>query len=230
MGKLQCWLGPVNVSLKSGTRASFDFTDEDERIIQNMLSRIKGQPLKITIELDKEKAKVLENAITEKQSGLIFQLLKDITLQQCGKVKEDLLQIVREERQKEFGRGYFSFNKKECSKQIASDFIEHLIIFILDNDISTNIDISQFIGKCGDNVIEGYLRAMIEKEKCAICGQHAEIHHWDTIGMGGDRRTDNYKDNKIISLCREHHNEAHQSGRDSFETKYHLWGIVHNKG
>lgn len=65
--------------------------------------------------------------------------------------------------------------------------------------------------------------------KCAVCGQHAEEHHIDAIGMGNDRRTVDDSQKRIIYLCRGHHTEAHNKGWPIFSREYNLDEITFKK-
>lgn len=69
-------------------------------------------------------------------------------------------------------------------------------------------------------------------EYCEITGYQkpAEIHHWDAIGMGRDRKKVDDSKHRKIALCREHHTEAHAIGRDTFGDKHHVYGILFTEG
>lgn len=56
---------------------------------------------------------------------------------------------------------------------------------------------------------------------CLICGQGSEPHHLLSVGMGRDRTKPKWEDYTVIPLCREHHQELHQIGRQ-FEKKYKI--------
>jgi hypothetical protein len=59
-------------------------------------------------------------------------------------------------------------------------------------------------------------------KKCVVCGKKADLHHIDTIGMGNDRTEVQHEGRECLSLCREHHQEMHQIGKQEFFEKYHL--------
>ena len=59
-----------------------------------------------------------------------------------------------------------------------------------------------------------------------MCGQDGEEHHWDAIGMGRDRRKIDDSDLRKIRLCRVLHTEVETIGRDTFENKYHVYGVL----
>jgi hypothetical protein len=58
-----------------------------------------------------------------------------------------------------------------------------------------------------------------------VCGENAEIHHEDVVGMGRNRKTINHLGMRVIALCRVHHTEAHSSGKTPFNERYHVYGI-----
>ena len=117
---------------------------------------------------------------------------------------------------------YFSLSN--CSVETARDFITYLIDFILEN----NIPLSEKALLRTDD-IDRYLWSCIKYKKCCICGQAGEIHHWDAVGMGRDRREIDDSQNKKMCLCRKHHGEAHNMGNSAFEKKYHVYGIKYQE-
>ena len=61
---------------------------------------------------------------------------------------------------------------------------------------------------------------------CIICGAPGEAHHLRSKGAGGGDEPDN-----TMVLCRTHHREIHDIGRDTFITKYRAasdWAEKHN--
>ncbi|SNR95758.1 Putative HNHc nuclease [Anaerovirgula multivorans] len=119
----------------------------------------------------------------------------------------------------ESGEEHFSL--ADCSMTTARHYISYLIEFCFQWDIS-------FMGKGLDRTddIDRYLWACIKFKKCSLCGKPADIHHWDAIGMGNDRKTLDDSLHRKIALCREHHTEVHTIGRDSFGAKHKVYGII----
>ena len=119
---------------------------------------------------------------------------------------------------------YFSLSRRKdhaANMETARKFITYLIDFCFKWNIGT---IDTLLNQTED--IDTYLYLAIKYKKCAICNQAgADLHHVDVIGMGRDRRTVDDSKNKKISLCRQHHTEAHNMGIDSFRDKYHVYGI-----
>lgn len=55
------------------------------------------------------------------------------------------------------------------------------------------------------------------------CNEKAEPHHLLKIGMGGDRERPNVRHYAAIPVCREHHEEIHNTG--PLEEIERLWFI-----
>lgn len=54
----------------------------------------------------------------------------------------------------------------------------------------------------------------VRNQACIVCGvQPVDVHHAKTKGSGGSDLT-------AVPLCRFHHQECHQIGRQSFQEKY----------
>lgn len=113
------------------------------------------------------------------------------------------------------------FSLSDCSVSVARDFINFIIEFCFE----WNIPFHEKAIQLTDDV-NTYLFLCIKYRKCAICGKKSDIHHVDTVGIGRDRRKVNNDENRLISLCREHHNEVHQIGQASFDQKHAVQGIL----
>jgi hypothetical protein len=120
------------------------------------------------------------------------------------------------------GRQYFSL--ADCSMDTAGEFINLIIDICLENGII----LSDSLYNRADN-IEYMLRSCLKNRKCAICGRSGEVHHWDAIGMGNDRRHYDDSGNRKICLCRTHHTQAHAYGRERFMKMYHVCGIYYDE-
>ncbi len=112
------------------------------------------------------------------------------------------------------------FSLSDCSMDTARGYINYLMDFALENGI-----ILDDLGINRTDDINHYLYACIKNKKCAVCGRYGEIHHWDAIGMGQDRKIFNDSKNRKICLCRVHHQEAHSIGKEEFEDKHKVYGI-----
>ena len=157
--------------------------------------------------------------ITAEQRKKIYATIKDIA-NYLGDWPEYYKEFLKFNFCMEKGIDYFSLSN--CSISIARDFITYLIDFILANDIPLT---DEALKRTDD--IDRYLWGCIKYKRCCICGRKGETHHWDTIGMGNDRRTLDDSLKRKIQLCRVHHTEAHVIGRDTFGAKYHVYGIIY---
>jgi hypothetical protein len=112
------------------------------------------------------------------------------------------------------------FSMKNIDMDTCSDFISFLVEFCLEN-MEHGLSTRKPLGKLAED-IDQYLYMCLLHRKCAICGRHADIHHADQIGIGGNRDTTNHAGRRAIALCREHHDEAHRRGVKTFFDLYHL--------
>lgn len=160
--------------------------------------------------------------ITAEQRKKIFATIKDISIY-TGEHPEELRAWLLYDYCIETGEIPFSLSN--CSISQAREFITFIIDFILKHGIPLS---DEALKRTDD--IDRYLWSCIKYGKCCICGRKGETHHWDAIGMGRDRTKIDDSDLKKIQLCREHHTEAHTIGRDSFEKKYHVYGIIYRGG
>lgn len=102
----------------------------------------------------------------------------------------------------------------------ARDFIDWLVELCIANGIPC---IDTLLNRCED--IGRYLYACLIHKKCALCGGKAELHHVDAVGAGRNRKEILHLGMRALPLCRNHHNEIHNIGRDTFCEKYHVHGI-----
>lgn len=109
------------------------------------------------------------------------------------------------------------FSMSDVDVSTASLYIDWLVDFVLENNIPTKRPVTEL---CED-VQAAVYSAMMHK-RCIICGQKADLHHVDRVGMGNDRREICHIGMKALPLCRGHHQEAHQHGDQVLCDKYHL--------
>lgn len=117
------------------------------------------------------------------------------------------------------GCDYFSLS--DCSMETAREFINTLLEIALEHGIPLTdfaINRTDDIGK--------YLYYCMKHRRCAVCGRKGEVHHWDAIGMGKDRRHYDDSLHRKICLCRTHHTLCHSMGREVFEDRYKVYGIL----
>ncbi|WP_433322364.1 putative HNHc nuclease [Weissella tructae] len=74
--------------------------------------------------------------------------------------------------------------------------------------------------------IRAYAFICLRYRKCMVCGKHetVETHHVDKIG-GGNRKTIDHRNKRLVALCHEHHQEAEHLHWPRFSEIYHLVGI-----
>lgn len=116
------------------------------------------------------------------------------------------------------------FSMSDVDVSTASLYIDWLVEFILENNISTKRPVTEL---CED-VQAAVYSAMMHK-RCIVCGGKATLHHVDRVGMGNDRREICHIGMRALPLCwgiNGHHNEAHRIGDRALCEKYHLEPVV----
>lgn len=109
------------------------------------------------------------------------------------------------------------FSLSNCSREIARMYITYLIDFCLLHDIPCG----EPMWKLAEDIPKYVYMALIHK-RCAICGQKAELHHVDVVGMGRNRKEICHLGMRALPLCRLHHTEIHRIGKVDFLSKYIL--------
>ena len=113
------------------------------------------------------------------------------------------------------------FHLSTATVSTARAFINLLVEIIIEYGIPTK---EPLYGLCDD--IERYVYACLMNKKCAVCGKKTELHHYDHVGMGRNRREIDHIGMRAYPLCREHHEEIHMIGERAFDEKYHLVPIA----
>lgn len=114
-----------------------------------------------------------------------------------------------------------TFSLSNAPMSLVAAFQSWLVRFIVRNDIPVKKPLLTFVDD-----IEDYVYACLASKKCAICGQRADLHHIDRIGMGRDRTDVIHEGLEVLPLCRTHHTEAHGMTDSEFFERYHLDGGV----
>lgn len=120
--------------------------------------------------------------------------------------------------------GEMPFSLSNCSIVQANTFINHIIEFILKENIPLT-DLA--INRTDD--IDKYLYWCIVYKRCAITGKEgADIHHCEgsRVGMGGNRKKISNKGRELMALSREWHNRVHQEGEEEIFKLYKIYGIT----
>ena len=147
-----------------------------------------------------------------------FALMNDIGEYQ-GESSEEVYQEQRMQFSAKFMEeldGMF-FHLSVATMSEASRFINFLVELIIANDIPTKKPLYTLADD-----IERYVYACLINKRCCVCGQKADLHHVDVIGMGYDRNTKPQIGNRVLPLCRVHHGQWHQLGGSRFDALYHM--------
>lgn len=108
-----------------------------------------------------------------------------------------------------------SFSLSSVDMSTARDFISWLIEFCLVYGIPSREPLWKM---CEDT--PKYVYACLMYKRCCVCEGKAELHHYDAVGMGRSRKETCHIGMKCLPLCRIHHNEIHQIGREDFCQRY----------
>lgn len=159
--------------------------------------------------------------ISADQRKKIYASIKDFSAY-TGYAPEEAKEVLKYLYVERTGKPYFSLSN--CSMDTAGRFINLIIDICLENGIILS---GSLYDRSDD--IDYMLKSCIRNRKCCICGRDGEIHHWDAIGMGNDRRHYDDSKNRKICLCRKHHTLAHSYGRERFMRIYHVYGVYYDK-
>lgn len=116
------------------------------------------------------------------------------------------------------------FSLSDCSITTAREFISDIIDFIVEHDIPCDEPLWKLTDDSGR-----YVYSCLMRKVCCVCGQPAELHHVDAVGMGSDRKKINHLGRRCLPLCREHHTVIHSVGARSFCEMYHLLPVKIDK-
>lgn len=155
--------------------------------------------------------------IGAKQRKHIYATLNDIS-DHTGYVGEQCKAIMKYTYIAETGSEYFSLS--DCSVTTARMFLQFLIDFCLENDIPTKDSLLE-----RDPDTARYIYACLVHKKCCITQKKPQLHHVDAVQMGRNRRDIIHTGMRVLPLHWKLHREAHDIGRDSFNEKYHVFGI-----
>lgn len=218
---IPCEIASLN-TLKKGMKIVLNINDKETPKVMKDIYNFMDKPITVELLVDADKTRELMKLITPEQRKKIYAILKDM-----ASYLGDTTDNVKDTMKNGFIQAsqYEDFSLSNCSKECAGDFIEYLIRICFQMGIPLSespID--------GFNDVDKYLELCLREKKCCICGRPGEVHHWDAIGMGRDRRHYDDEKNRKMCLCRGHHTEIETIGRDAFEDKYHVHGIIFNEG
>lgn len=113
----------------------------------------------------------------------------------------------------------FSFSNTDVTT--ARQFISYMI----EMAIRFNVPLRQSANDIQDD-IDVYMYQSLKYRSCVLCGKKADVHHIDTIGIGNNRDLVDHRQKRLIALCRDHHQDAHQIGWPTFSKLHHVKGII----
>ena len=113
------------------------------------------------------------------------------------------------------------FSLSDAPMSLVAAFQTFLARFIVTHDVPTRRPMLDYVDD-----VQDYVYTCIINKKCPVCGKKADLHHIDTVGMGRDRNEIVHEGLEVISLCREHHQEIHSTGKADFFKKYHINGGI----
>ena len=109
-----------------------------------------------------------------------------------------------------------SLARGAMSKYMATDFITYTLEYYLNN----GVPFAQQDWYRGADV-NRVCYAMLMNRICFICGkEHSDIAHVEAVGAGRSRNKIDHTQHHFMCLCRQHHNEQHAIGIQSFMKKY----------
>lgn len=202
-----------------------DYNEKGEMLIKahydNTALFIKRKFKDVEIEL------IDSRPLSYKQRNMCWALIGAIADWQGQSKSETQKDLVNEARKLDFlineinenADALFSLSNAPVSLVYA--YQKYLVHFVIANDIPTKKPLYEYVDDISDYVYQ----CLIHK-KCACCGRLAELHHLDAVGMGNDREGIIHEGMECISLCREHHTEAHELGNVAFLERYHFNGGI----
>lgn len=163
--------------------------------------------------------------ITGKQRRKVFAMIRDI-FDHYGQPVDYLRYMFQ--KQLEFLKGYKPISLSNCSRRQASELIELILDFIFTNNVPMNKATSDLMSND-----KYFLYKSTINRTCVICGSpNSDLAHYQAVGRGRNRNKINHYRNKVLALCRKHHNQQHDMGMNSFNKLHHLenaWVDVDDK-
>lgn len=153
--------------------------------------------------------------ITDKQRRKVFAMVRDI-FNHYGQPMDYLRYMFQ--KQLEFLHGYEPISLSNCSRRQASELIELILDFVFTHDIPMNKATSDLMSNDNYFIYKSTINRI-----CVICGaKKADLAHYQAVGRGRNRNKMDHYGNKVLALCRFHHNQQHNMGMDSFNKLHHL--------
>lgn len=164
-------------------------------------------------------------SITVAQQNHIYALIGDISFY-TGYPKAEWERYIKENfKHFDFLPDIPSFALNKMSKAQASKVIEYIVIFCIREEIPFRKD-QFYLPRESSN----YVFWATMKRNCVVCGKpHAQIHHFDTVGMGRNRNKVDHTKLRVMALCTDHHKETHTIGDKEFYKKHLVKPVKLNK-
>lgn len=201
---------------KKGGKISLALNAEAAKSFEASLATLRDQPLIAYICVDAEEVVEAAQRISDDQRKKAYVLIRAI----AEGMGEDVNTTKNLLKDNYCGiKEVSAFSLRDCTKERASDFIDYLVTFCVRQGVQINERMSDLVED-----LEAYQRICIEERKCCICGRPGEIHHYDALGMGADRKHYDDRDNRKMCLCREHHSEVHSTRmtKEEWCESYHI--------
>lgn len=166
---------------------------------------------KPTIELNVDDGR----SISPDQRKKIYAIIGDISNWSGYAIEKEAPEVMKWQYLTDTGAEMFSLSN--CSMTVANKYLSWLLDFCFDNNIP-------FKTRTWDMLPNDYAMQYrcLTHRKCCICGRHADIAHYQTVGMGRNRQHIDHSKFYFMSLCRIHHTEQHKIGIKTFLQKYHI--------
>jgi hypothetical protein len=197
----------------SGNQVTIEL--DDASLIHRLFKFLDGKQL--SAGLDVEDGRTISPA----QRAKIWALIRD-TAEYTGDTDE-----YWEDRYKGYTREIFSYEPyslSNCSVEQANNMIYTILEFCFKYEVP-------FRTKIWDSLPSDFPRNWwcLRYRKCVICGRPADIAHQYAVGMGRNRHKISHDGMYLMALCRNHHQEQHRIGIDTFLGKYHIRPIKLDK-
>lgn len=191
----------------SKSQLTIDLNNSDVNFLK--LDKLKNNGIP-NVQIDIEDGRT----ISPDQRKKIYALMADIS-EFTGYTRNEVAASTKFEYLVETGKTYFSLS--DCSVETANNYLTWILNFCFKNNIP-------FTTKTWDMIPTDYnlMIQCLRHRRCCICGKHADIDHANTVGMGRNRKKINNRNHWFLPLCREHHQQRHQLGLNSFIQLHHI--------
>lgn len=188
-------------------------TFETEEVINTLaLSKnaVNGEIIADIVFLDKD-------MITDDQRKKVFALIGDIS-DHTGYPVDVMYEKMKFYYMAYSGCDTFSLARNAVTKEFASRFIEFCIEWCFQMEIPFKYREYHLTAD-----VSRTLFLYLKYGYCFVCGEpHADIAHFEEVGMGRNRKKIDHRKHHLMRLCRIHHIEQHTIGLETFMERYHL--------